>query len=380
MKLKKIIGFVHLWLGLLSGLVVFIIAVTGCLYVFKTEIENLTQPYRRVTAQHSPLLPPSVIQLAAQKALPGKRIHSVEYGSATSAARATFYSYQPAYHYMVYINPYNAALLQVKDMNSDFFHLVLKGHYYLWLLAKVGKAVTSVATLIFLVLLVTGIVLWWPKTRHAIGQGFAMKWKAGWRRRNYDLHNVLGFYTTWVAIFIVVTGLVWGFQWFAAAVYWTTSGGKSPAVYQQVYSKKPIISQSKTFSAVDTLWKKTLEETPNAATVEVHFPETPQSAIEISTNPDAATYWKTDYRYFDQYTLHEIPVKHLYGRYRNNLPAADKIARLNYDIHVGSILGLPGKLLVFFASLLCASLPVTGVFVWWNKRRQTRTSLTSNLA
>ena len=38
---------------------------------------------------------------------------------------------------------------------------------------------------------------------------------------------------------------------------------------------------------------------------------------------------------------------------------------MNYDIHVGNILGFPGKVLAFFASLIAASLPITDFKLWW---------------
>ena len=86
-------------------------------------------------------------------------------------------------------------------------------------------------------------------------------------------------------------------------------------------------------------------------------------------NRDASTYWKTDYRYFDQYTLQEIPVTHLDGRYKD-ATIADKIVRMNYDIHTGQVLGLPGKILAFFASLIAASLPITGFYIWWGRKKK----------
>jgi uncharacterized iron-regulated membrane protein len=43
---------------------------------------------------------------------------------------------------------------------------------------------------------------------------------------------------------------------------------------------------------------------------------------------------------------------------------------MNYDIHVGAIGGLTGKIIAFIASLVCASLPVTGFLIWWGKRRK----------
>ena len=64
---RKIIGWLHLWLGLTSGLVVFIIAVTGCLYAFQDEIQNAIQPYRFTVAQDKPVLPPSQLKAIAEK-------------------------------------------------------------------------------------------------------------------------------------------------------------------------------------------------------------------------------------------------------------------------------------------------------------------------
>ena len=59
MTAKKVIGKLHLWLGLASGLIVFIVALTGCLYAFQAEIQDATQPHRFVQAQNKPVLAPS---------------------------------------------------------------------------------------------------------------------------------------------------------------------------------------------------------------------------------------------------------------------------------------------------------------------------------
>jgi uncharacterized iron-regulated membrane protein len=53
-----------------------------------------------------------------------------------------------------------------------------------------------------------------------------------------------------------------------------------------------------------------------------------------------------------------------------NADLPDKIRRMNYDIHVGAIGGLPGKIIAFFASFIAATLPVTGIAMWWNKQKE----------
>lgn len=370
MTVKKAISIIHLWLGLASGLVVFVISVTGCLYAFQDEIQNLTQSYRFVEPQQQAFLPPSTLKDIAVKQLPDKHLHAVMYGKKDQAAQVMFFHFEPSYYYSVYLNPYTGEVLKVKDMDADFFRIVLMGHFYLWLPPAIGQPVVASATLIFLVMLISGLVLWWPKNRNAARQRFSINWNAAWRRTNYDLHNVLGFYATWVLLILALTGLVWGFQWFARSVH-TVAGGEKSLIYQDPTSAKPEHSVTIQATAIDRVWHKITSEHPTAEVVEVHIPDTDSSAIAASANPDGRTYWQTDYRFFDQYTLNEVSVKHVYGRF-GQANGADRLIRMNYDIHTGAILGLPGKILAFFASLIAASLPVTGFLIWWGRRKKSK--------
>jgi len=371
MTFKKIILTIHLWLGLASGLIVLFLGITGCMLAFEREIRSATEPYQYVQKEEKPFLQPTILKKTAVEQLPGKVLHSISYGEKNKAAVATFYNADPEYFYLIYINPYSGKVLEVKDMGRDFFRVVLMGHYYLWLPPSIGQPIVASATLIFFIMLVTGLILWWPKNKAARKQRFTIKWNAKWKRVNYDLHNVLGFYVTWIIIFIVVTGLVWGFQWFAKTVYWTASGGKSLLLYEEALSVKKNKTNAVTVSPVDAIWQQVSEQYPSSQLIEMHFPANDSASIEAAINPDASTYWQTDYHYYDQYTLKEIPVKHVYGSFKN-ASVADKILRMNYDVHVGAILGLAGKILVFFASLIAASLPVTGFLLWRGKRKKSK--------
>ncbi len=117
--IKRFIYQIHLWLGLISGLGVFIIATTGCLYAFKEEILNATEEFRFVEPQNSEFLLPSALIDIAQKELPDKLLHSVKYNGETKAAEAIFYHYEPTYYYIIYLNPYSGEVLLV---NSHALH------------------------------------------------------------------------------------------------------------------------------------------------------------------------------------------------------------------------------------------------------------------
>lgn len=374
MTFKKIVGKLHLWLGLVSGLIVFIIAITGCIYAFQAEISDLTQPWRFVEKQDKPLLTPSQFKVIADSVLPGKHPHSISYDSRDGrTASIIFYNADPEYYYTVYVNQYTGEVLKVKDMlHGDFFRFILDGHFYLWLPHEIGQPIVAWSTVVFTMMMISGIVLWWPRNKAARKQRFKVKFNASWKRINYDLHNVLGFYMSWVAIILAVTGLVWGFQWFAKTLYVVTGGEKTYDFYEPVSTQKNAAVYTSA-GALDMIYEKMKAEYPRAEIIEVHYPETDSSSLGVAVNPDANTYWRSDYRYFDQYTLKEIDVTHIYGKF-SDAKAADKFARMNYDLHTGAVWGLPGKILMFCASLIAASLPITGFLLWRGRHRAKKRS------
>jgi uncharacterized iron-regulated membrane protein len=92
-------------------------------------------------------------------------------------------------------------------LDTDFFLIVEKLHRFLLLPEEIGKHVTGIATIIFVFMLITGIILWWPKKWKNAVQNFKIRWKAKWRRKNYDWHRSTGFYLAVPALVVALTGL-----------------------------------------------------------------------------------------------------------------------------------------------------------------------------
>lgn len=371
MKIKKLIGRIHLWLGLTTGIIVCFLGITGCILVFQVEIENLTQSYRFVQPKVQPYLPPSYFQQKSSAALPGKFAHNLTYLTGNKSAIVSFYKEGEDYYYLLFFNPYTGELLKTKDMSKDFFRIVLNGHFYLFLPPGIGQPIVATATLLFLILLISGLILWWPRNKAARKQRFSVKWRAKFKRLNYDLHNVLGVYVLVVGVCFAITGLVWGFVWFQKTYYWVSSGGKKLTEYYEATSPgydSLINGHQVKYTQLDQIWKTLQKEYPGAAKYDIHFPANVKEAIAVSANPSENTYWKADYRHYDQHNLQEIKVNHLYGRY-SDAAVADKLQRMNYDLHVGAVGGLPTKVLAFFASFIIASLPITGFYIWWGRKK-----------
>ncbi|WP_044205979.1 PepSY domain-containing protein [Flammeovirga sp. OC4] len=368
MTLKKLLGKVHLILGLISGLVVFIVSITGCIYAFEHEIQELIQPYRFVKEVKGEILPPSEIKQIALEATDGMKVQRIYYETPQNASMALHYADDAPYFYLTFIDQYTGEVLKVKNLRTDFFTVVL--YLHISLLLPYGEKIVGISTLIFLVLLISGMVLWWPKNtkKKALKQKFKIKWNARWRRQNYDIHSVLGFYATWILIFTVITGLIWSYSWFEKGVYYVLSGGKALVEQRELLSNADFTFDS-TSTNVDKAWYKVLQEDESILGSVVYVPQKSEDIIKIYTSPEHGKYGKLDWRYFDQHTLDEFKVDDYRGRYKD-ATLTDKIIRLNYDIHTGGILGLAGKFIMFFASLISSSLPITGFLLWRGRKKK----------
>jgi len=259
MRIKKAIGKIHLWLGLASGLIVFWLGISGCLIAFEREITRAVEQFRYVENPGTKYLPPTVLKDSVDKYLNGKETIILEYLGPRDAALA--YYYDDSVYYQVFINPYTGHVQKVKNMRKDFFRIITMGHYELWM-GKPGRIIVSTATLIFLILMITGVVLWWPRNKAAARQRFKFKWKPStrWKRKNYDLHNVLGFYMTWVAIFLAITGLIMGFQWFARSVYFVSSGGQTMPPHEHPVSDSALALSADRSQVVNTVWLELMQQ------------------------------------------------------------------------------------------------------------------------
>ncbi len=342
-----------------------IVALTGAIYALQPEISAVSEPYRFVQVEDKPFQPVAVLRDAAEKSMGGMKSFRIIYGEKGEVPIVQFFRREPYFYYNVYVNPYSGKVIKVLDRQKEFFKFILDGHMYLWLPQKIGHQVVSWGTVMFLVIIISGIILWWPKNKARLKSSFKVKWSASPKRLNYDLHNVFGFYASWIILFAVLTGLVWSFKWVSNAEFWVFSGGKKRPENVLKSDRLAMIKDGSTFNAV---FEKVTAMYPDAQGYSITVPANDSAVITCRAYPSGSQYYNADYHYFDQHTGAEIPVKYM-GKYKD-ASLAEKAARMNYDIHLGSIFGIPGRLLMFFAALITASLPVTGFLIWWGKKKK----------
>ncbi|WKN43003.1 PepSY-associated TM helix domain-containing protein [Tunicatimonas pelagia] len=382
MTTKKLIGKIHLWLGLASGLVVFLVSISGAIMVFEKEIRwaTGTASYdRTVPGQKAPAAPPSLIfQKSLEVAPQGGTYQYFFTGEQENNVIVNWHYHPgseeadiPAGYREIHQNPYTGKVLLNELWEGGFWGWMVKFHTTLLLPYEVGHQVVGWATVIFILMLITGLVLWFPKSRKGYKQRFSVKWGASFKRVNYDLHNVLGFYTLWVVIIIALTGLVWSFGWFSNGVYFMATGEKQPeyqGALSTYHSEDAPQTDDQLFTLIDQVTATTLNQYPEVYRYSVSYPMDSTASIAVSIlTEQGKNYDRHDEYVYDRYTG-ELIASEKWSEHN----AGERIMHLNYPIHLGLIGGLPTKILAFFASLIAASLPITGFYIWWGRKKKTK--------
>jgi uncharacterized iron-regulated membrane protein len=373
--IKYWVGKAHLWLGLASGLIVLLLSVTGCIYVFSVEITAmLRQDNIYVQEVKQEKLPLSLLwektqnAIGADKAIttarvfnnPEKTVLFTCYKSGNKDAILYFDSIDQ--YYNIYTDPYTGKVLGIYDEELDFFNIIKMLHWSLLLSAPIGQQIIGWGTFIFVIMLITGIVLWWPKNKAARKQRFWFKWKdtTKWRRKNYDLHNIFGFYVATVAIIIAFTGMVWAFTWFQSLVY--VAGSLSITPPEQLVAQSKFAEVSDKDAAFNKALATAMKMHTDADAFSLGKPADSVAAIDVYVGQYPDVYYVAHQIKFDQYTGNLLAEK---THDKKNF--GEKLITANYDIHVGAILGLPGKIMAFIASFICGMLPVSGFLIWYGR-------------
>ncbi|MFP3831392.1 PepSY-associated TM helix domain-containing protein [Chryseobacterium sp. SIMBA_028] len=378
LKFRKIAYQLHLWLGLTSGLIVVIMAATGCILVFEEELKHVVHPKRYFVENiGNKKLSLSDLTAKAEKALPdGLKIKRAVISSDPSRTyvfrtlkmdnEALTYWGTYLYYYRVYIDPYTGKVQEVEDAKKDFFEIVLDLHRRLLLGEKIGKTITGYSTLIFAIILLSGLVIWYPrKMSKAMLKGmFFIKTSANWKRINYDVHNVLGFYAVIPLLFISYSALIWNFEnvdkWIK-----NTLNGNTPTE-KKAKSKIPTEEPDVPINILDMIDSKVEKGLTNKKSALVNFPRTEEGTYYVELTFGKKQYQNENFN-FDQYSGETL--KHQFYKDKN-IGYGTALRERNYDLHTGSLFGIPGRIMYLFAGIIAASLPITGFIIYLNKKKK----------
>ncbi|SHL90531.1 PepSY-associated TM helix domain-containing protein [Myroides odoratimimus] len=388
---KKYMLKLHLWLGLLSGIIVLIVSLTGTVFVFNEDISTYLKqdmiyhgeqdienkkpiPIRELKELVNAQLVNEEVP-AEEVTIPMDPTRSYQFGLFKANPEGWNYFDTYLIFKTVYVNQYTGEVIAVDDLLKSPFFFTMILHRSLLLSNAVGGTIVGVATIIFVIMLITGIILWWPKNKNMRKQRFWFRWKKvkGWRRKNYDVHNILGFYSSTLALIVAITGIMYSFRITMSWVYFLINGFSMYA---------PDFSHYKTTAPESMETPTTVDRI--AATVKEHYPNAFSFGIDLEDHENADHHHDNmtirvkdhEFKYNDSHTMifDEHSGELLFNRSHGERLLAERATGATYDLHVGAFFGMPGKIIAFILSLFCASLPITGFVIYWGRRNKKKTT------
>ena len=418
--MRKVFRKLHLWLSVPFGIVVAVICFTGALLVFEDEITSLYYSGVSTVEPQREVLPLGVI------------VEKVEQGlSSGTEVTGVVVSSSPCEAYKVNLSKPRRAALYVNQYTGEvqgdyrrlgFFSGVLRLHRWLmdtkpgdggiyW-----GKIAVGASALVFVVLLLTGLVLWLPRNRKMFKNRLKVVFSKGKNRLWYDLHVTGGFYAALLLLVMALTGLTWSFGWYSDSFYSLFLSSESDVsivtqlsdattgattVSHNRAAQTTLVAENDAVSAATFLaaqsdgstgatvkadgvsgatavancsaagkygsWSKALEA---VAALCPDFAEITVSAGSVSVKYDG---WGNS-RASDKYNFDESVGTLLSLQEYAGTTEKSRVRGWVYSLHTGSWGGVVVKFLYFLAALLGTALPLTGYYFWikrlYGKRKQ----------
>jgi uncharacterized iron-regulated membrane protein len=289
-RLRKIIFWCHLPVGVVAGLVILNMCVTGVLLTYEKQITSWadTRGYRSAppTAETHRLPVENLIAKAAEAR--GSNATAVTLKSDPEAPAEIAFGRETA---SLFVNPYSGQVLgEGSQKVRSFFRGVTEWHR--WLGAKgdnrnVARAITGACNIGFLFLVLSGFYLWWPRN---------LSWKSlrsvTWfrrglpaRARDFNWHNTIGFWSAGPLSIVVISAVVISYTWAGNLVYRIVGETPpAPRANQQQPQNTPSVAPA---TGLDAAWSVAERQVSDWRSITLQLPA--PSAAQLTFNIDGGT-------------------------------------------------------------------------------------------
>lgn len=391
--MRKIFRNIHLWLSIPFGILITLICFSGAALVFEKEVMELCHrelyfvkkveaaplPMEQLMTKVAATLPDSVSVTGVNISSDPERAYQVTLSKPRRAS--------------MYVDQYTGEIMG-KYERAPFFNFMFRMHR--WLLDSMkqdggifwGKMIVGTSTLMFVFVLISGVVVWWPRTRKALKNSLKIVANKGWRRFWYDLHVAGGMYALVFLLAMALTGLTWSFQWYRTGFYKTfgvevqpsmghgnaaanatAKGGKrekSPEGRSGRHGNRGEKPEGRGEHSESREGRKRSPYT-NWQQVYEQLAEANPDYKLISVSDGSASVALPRFgnqRGTDRYKFNPRNGKITETTLYKDLDNSGKIRGWIYSVHVGSWGGMLTRILTFIAALVGASLPLTGYYLW----------------
>jgi uncharacterized iron-regulated membrane protein len=357
-RLRRLILSVHLSVGLIGGVFILVLGLTGSVMVFEPELDRAIHPHLSYVKPGGSPLSLTEIGAAVSKQFNGEPI--VAYLPSESADLASKVIMPRG---IVSVNQYTGEVLGTRTRGQTIFGLARDLHVR-FASGDVGRTIMRWSGVALLVSLTSGLYLWWPNRRIGI--------RGGWRsvRFWFDLHNSVGILSLAPLLVLAVTGTVTGFE------------DQAGFVLRKV-------TEARLVSGRQNVDRGQFAPGAQVITLEVITPDQ-AVAIARAQMPGAIPYRVQMPRYGGAYRVNlDFPRDRVAGG-RNlvaidpssgsvifttrstELSSSERILAINEAIHTGEVLGMPSRILAWLTCIVVPVQVISGLMLWLRRKRRAR--------
>ncbi|MEJ8757165.1 PepSY-associated TM helix domain-containing protein [Pontibacter sp. H259] len=362
--MRKLILQLHLWIGLTAGAILSVVGITGSVYVFQPELTAfLYDDLYKSSDATAEAIDARTIVATAESQFDGKvttilfPLRELENYILKVDGKKEFVFYDGA------TGKYLGEMAKRRGILED----VLEIHRQLTI-GEAGSTVTGISSLLLaLVLLSSGLYLWLPHKKKQLKEGLRLKPNATFKRRNYDVHKVFGFYFSIPLFLVSITGVYFAFPEKVQAVVDVITHTEEPTpdvakIKSEYRPDLPEVTIAQTLEMMENMY-------PGYHKRNLIMPKDSADRVYFSVVNTAVVDAGPEYRpqlYIDQYTG-----KVLYAYEPHLSPAGRQLTRNWFvPIHFGEIGGWFTRILWFLTGLMPAILWVSGIIIWRNRVRK----------
>ena len=352
--MRKLLLSLHLYAGLVAGIFLVLLSVTGSFMVFEDEIDRALNPKLTWVQPSDKRLSLTEMKSSLEAKYPGRTVIGFSISPQNDIAwGATLESGTSQEPLNLAFNQFTGEVLGKDSDRNNFVGHVHDFHLRL-MVGDSGGSIVSLAAMLLLFLSLSGIVLWWPRKL------LTVNWRGRIKQLNFELHQALGIY---LALFLMI------FAFTAIVIHWeneatrlanriTNSGSlAAPPRPQTLTPNAPTLSPDRLLSiaesAVPGAYATWILLVANPVRIAMKYPEdrTPSGRTNV---------------YIDAYSGFVV-----YQLNSRTGPLGYRMVKLwNREIHTGDIGGLPTRIFVCVLSLTLPVMAFTGPLIWWNRRRR----------
>jgi uncharacterized iron-regulated membrane protein len=377
-QLRNFIFWCHLAAGACAGVIILIMSVTGVSLAYERQLTRWADTRGYVVtrpAADAPRLPLETLLGKAREGQTAAPTSVTLYSDAAEPATVAFPGGRS-----LFVNPYTGEVLGEGSVRvRSFFRTVTDWHRWLGAGGEsraAGRAVTGASNLLFLFIVMSGFYLWWPRTwtKQSLRAVTWFRRTQGGRARDFNWHNVVGFWSALPLFVVVISAVVISYTWASNLVY-KVAGEEPPA--QQRPPAPGGGGQQQPGAAVpleglDALLAKAEGQVEGWRTIALQLP--PKADAPVTFAIDRGNGGQPQLR--AQLTLERATGEVVrWEPYANNSLGRRMRSWLRFA-HTGEVYGLTGQTVAMLASLGGALLVYTGLalalrrlLAWVSRRR-----------